>query len=391
MSETKTPAPKTPAKTSKTDKTPAPETSKYQQSPLDFNNIDEDYLNNSINSLNLYNSFNLNSSIESIKISLQISEAIVYFCGNNDEKIIKEKFKAENCIFQSQDEFNKLKSDDRDDKEEDDSNLKFSCEFVIGEDNSEINLDLNTRSDIADNDSQGLIRKYIGEIVFYDVDMNNIMKGIFPPEIDQEIQAISMYGKNKSENNKKYFQNICFRDNETAHAMLLLCTETEVFLYDSNGFATQQILDDGEKYEYDVSSFYLDENLNAVESDNSEYNESQEYINMDNHIQSDASCFNTDLTLTFLFFEFEGGIKECIQYLDQKNQDNKPPNLDMLASKLISVIEYGKYILPIEEGSLDELSSPSWIKLPNSTEKTQSTETPDSPSTETEKYRLRFF
>ena len=131
MSETTTTAPKTPAKTSKTDKTPAPETSKYQQSPLDFNNIDEDYLNNSINSLNLYNSFNLNSSIESIKISLQISEAIVYFCGNNDEKIIKEKFKAENCIFQSQDEFNKLKSDDRDDKEEDDSNLKFSCEFVI--------------------------------------------------------------------------------------------------------------------------------------------------------------------------------------------------------------------------------------------------------------------
>ena len=124
-----------------------------------------------------------------------------------------------------------------------------------------------------------------------------------------------------------------------------------------------------------LNSFSLDDTLNKVDSVKSEYNESSECININNRIQSIASCFNTDLTLTFLFFEMSDDIKECIRYLDQKNEGSRP-NLDILASNLISVIK-GE-IKNIVEGSLAK--SPSWIKLP------------DSPSTgKTERYRLRFF
>ena len=378
MSETKTPK--------------TPKTSTYQQSgnktpisPIKLLSPFSDLSFGSIGS-NVDNSFS-DKQEGSKKISFQISEAIVNFCIDNDEEIIKEKFKAGYCIFEDKNEFeNELFPSSGCNfkiKEERDSPSGFTSSNV---DLNLINLDAINHCDITHIRSQCLLRYYIGQIV-YDIDdetMNGVMLGVFPEQIIKEIKLISEYGRNKSEKNScQYFQNISFYDESSAHAMLLLCTATEVFLYDSNGFATQQILGGGEKYEYDVkekldgllNSFSLDD-LNEVDSVKSEYNESSECINMNNHIQSIASCFNTDLTLTFLFFEMSDDIKECIRYLDQKNEGSRP-NLDILASNLISVIK-GE-IKNIVEGSL--VKSPSWIKLP------------DSPSTDgkTGKYRLRFF
>ena len=113
--------------------------------------------------------------------------------------------------------------------------------------------------------------------------------------------------------------------------MLLLCSYGKAQLYDSN-HATPIFYGNDDAMDLSSSFTTNSKDLNELSLlDNS--NVSTDHIEGD----EDGTCFNTNLTLVFLFFEFNGNIESCLNYLSN--------HLNQLASNLPDTILSGISIL----------------------------------------------